>query len=156
MSSKRRFITVSVLSAALACAGLLAPPALAGKPARGKASAKPAPAETTTIARNNKAKAARAPKAGRSKLSPALAPKDERDVTNDAPAAGPSTSTAATPAPPAKARVYTFGGLDVTGNLKAPQMLFFRGRVQQELDTSSPEKRSFLKELERTADAQGL
>jgi hypothetical protein len=44
----------------------------------------------------------------------------------------------------------------VTGNLKAPQMLFFRGRVQQELDTSSPEKRSFLKELEKTADAKGL
>jgi hypothetical protein len=158
MSSKRRFITVSVLSAAMACAGLLAPSALAGKPARGKASAKSAPAETTAIARNNKAKPARAPKPGRSKLSPALAPKDERDVTNDAPAAGPSTSTVVTPAPaaPAKARVYTFGGLDVTGNLKAPQMLFFRGRVQQELDTSSPEKRSFLKELERTADAQGL
>jgi hypothetical protein len=111
-----------------------------------------------TRARQSEREAARAPKAGRSKLSPALAPKDERDVTNDAPAAGPSTSTAATPAPaaPAKARVYTFGGLDVTGNLKAPQMLFFRGRVQQELDTSSPEKRSFLKELERTADAQGL
>jgi hypothetical protein len=57
---------------------------------------------------------------------------------------------------PAKARVYTFSGLDVNGNLKAPQLLFFRGRVKQELDTSNPEKRSFLKELERTADAKGL
>jgi hypothetical protein len=67
--------------------------------------------------------------------------------------AGPAPASAAAPA---KARVYTFGGLDVTGTLKAPQMLFFRARVQQELDTSTPEKRSFLKELEKTADAKGL
>ena len=69
---------------------------------------------------------------------------------------GDKEPAAPTAAAPAKPRVYTFSGLDVNGTLKAPQLLFFRGRVQQELDTSSPERRSFLKELERTADAPGL
>ncbi len=68
--------------------------------------------------------------------------------------AAATTSERSGPAP--KARVYTFGGLDVTGTLKAPQMLYFRARVQQELDTSDRGKRSFLKELEGTADAKGL
>jgi hypothetical protein len=71
------------------------------------------------------------------------------------PPAGEAAPRTPAPAPP-KARVYSFSGLDVNGNLKAPQLLFFRGRVKQELDTSNPEKRSFLKELERTADAKGL
>ena len=55
-----------------------------------------------------------------------------------------------------KPRVYTFGGLDVEGKLKTPQLLYFRSRVKQELDTSSGQKRSFLKELEQTADIKGL
>ncbi len=55
-----------------------------------------------------------------------------------------------------KARVYTFTGLDVEGKLKTPQLLYFRSRVKQELDTSTSEKRSFLKELEATTDDKGL
>ena len=55
-----------------------------------------------------------------------------------------------------KPRVYTFGGLDVEGKLRTPQLLYFRARVKQELDTSSGQKRSFLKELEQTADINGL
>lgn len=55
-----------------------------------------------------------------------------------------------------KARVHTFSGLDVEGKLKTPQLLYFRSRVKQELDTSTSEKRSFLKELEATADDKGL
>jgi hypothetical protein len=67
-----------------------------------------------------------------------------------------TTASADRTTPSPKPRVYTFSGMDVNGNMKAPQLLFFRGRVKQELDTSSPEKRSFLKELEKTADAKGL
>jgi hypothetical protein len=86
-------------------------------------------------------------------------PAQEKSAASSEPAA--AAAPAPTPAPTqaagsAKPRVYTFSGLDVNGNLKAPQLLFFRGRVKQELDTSNPEKRSFLKELERTADAKGL
>ncbi|HEY0709231.1 MAG TPA: hypothetical protein VGG33_20645 [Polyangia bacterium] len=84
-------------------------------------------------------------------------PSPAAEADDRARAATASTTETARPVAPApKPRVYTFGGLDVNGNLKAPQLLFFRGRVKQELDTSSPEKRSFLKELEKTADAKGL
>jgi hypothetical protein len=60
------------------------------------------------------------------------------------------------PAKAPKAKVYTFTGLDVEGKLKTPQLLFFLNRVKLELDTTSPEKRSFLKELEKSSDDKGL
>jgi hypothetical protein len=60
------------------------------------------------------------------------------------------------PAKEKKAKVYTFTGLDVEGKLKTPQLLFFLNRVKLELDTTSPERRSFLKELEKSSDDKGL
>lgn len=74
----------------------------------------------------------------------------------------PGSTTAAadsaggTAARAGKPRVYTFGGLDLEGKLRTPQLLYFRGRMRQELDASSLQRRSFLKELEKTADDQGL
>ncbi len=75
--------------------------------------------------------------------------------------AGMSPAWAADKAKPApaktpKSRVYTFTGLDVEGKLKTPQLLFFLNRVKLELDTTSPEKRSFMKELEKSSDDKGL
>jgi hypothetical protein len=81
------------------------------------------------------------------------------------PAAEPAPPPPAAPEPKAdppktakapKAKVYTFSGLDVEGKLKTPQLLFFLNRVKLELDTTSPDKRSFLKELEKTSDDKGL
>jgi hypothetical protein len=71
-------------------------------------------------------------------------------------ASAPSPAASAGGARPSKPRVYTFGGLDLEGKLKTPQLLYFRSRMRQELDTSGPQKRSFLKELEKTADDKGL
>lgn len=69
----------------------------------------------------------------------------------------PKAAAGTAPAPASKkSRVHTFSGLDVEGKLKTPQLLFFRSRVKQELDTSTPEKRSFFKELEKSAADQGL
>jgi hypothetical protein len=73
----------------------------------------------------------------------------------------PAAATPATDGKPAsgkapKAKVYSFSGLDVEGKLKTPQLLYFLNRVKLELDTTSPEKRSFLKELEKTSDDKGL
>ena len=70
--------------------------------------------------------------------------------------AGNVPEAAAPAARSSKPRVYTFGGLDVEGKLKAPQLLYFRSRMRQELDTSTSETRSFLKELEKSADEKGL
>jgi hypothetical protein len=68
----------------------------------------------------------------------------------------------ATPTPAAQApkqpkvKVYTFGGLDVEGKLKTPQLLYFLNRIKAEFDTSAPGKRTFMKELERSADDTSL
>jgi hypothetical protein len=86
--------------------------------------------------------------------APAEPPADGGDTP-----AGSTTAAASEPASGArsgKPRVYTFGGLDLEGKLKTPQLLYFRGRMRQELDASSLQRRSFLKELEKTADDQGL
>ena len=115
-----------------------------GKRLRSEPAAKKRPAPPRRPPRANPAPAI---------VSPAVAPAP--------PASGSTTDPAATPAPapaarPGKPRVYTFGGLDLEGKLKTPQLLYFRSRLRQELDTSSPPRRSFMKELEATADAQGL
>lgn len=59
-------------------------------------------------------------------------------------------------AKPPKARVHTFGAMDVEGKLRTPQLLYFLNRVKLELDTTAQQKRSFLPELEKSADAKGL
>ena len=55
-----------------------------------------------------------------------------------------------------KTKTYTFGAMDVEGKLKTPQLLYFLNRVKLELDMSAPDKRSFMKELERSADDKNL
>ncbi len=87
---------------------------------------------------------------------PGAARRRQRRRTGGASARSPASAAAGGRARASKPRVYTFGGLDVEGKLKAPQLLYFRSRMRQELDTSNSESRSFLKELERTADEKGL
>jgi hypothetical protein len=55
-----------------------------------------------------------------------------------------------------KSKTYTFGAMDVEGKLKTPQLLYFLNRVKLELDMSAPDKRSFMKELEKSADDKNL
>ena len=64
--------------------------------------------------------------------------------------------TAAPTAKTAKTKVYTFGAMDVEGKLKTPQLLYFLNRVKLELEMSAPDHRSFMKELERTAEDPNL
>ena len=66
---------------------------------------------------------------------------------SDAPAAGTK---------PSKTKVYTFGAMDVEGKLKTPQLLYFLNRVKLELEMSAPDHRSFMKELEKTAEDSNL
>lgn len=78
-----------------------------------------------------------------------------------APAPAAATQTSA-PAPAVadakqpKVKVYSFTGLDVEGKLKTPQLLYFLNRIKAEFDTSTLDKRSFMKELESSADDKAL
>lgn len=51
-----------------------------------------------------------------------------------------------------KTKSYTFGGLDIDGKLKTPQLLYFLNRMKSEFDTTTPDKRSFVPELKRSTD----
>jgi hypothetical protein len=68
-------------------------------------------------------------------------------------------AAAAAPAPapaPKKARVFDFGAMSFEGTMRTPQLLYFLGRVKQELDRAALEKRTFMPELVRTVDEGGL
>jgi len=70
--------------------------------------------------------------------------------------AGEQAAGASGPPRTAKTKVYTFGAMDVEGKLKTPQLLYFLNRIKLELEMSAPDHRSFMKELERTADDPSL
>ena len=85
-------------------------------------------------------------------LSPAVlaqkkkAPAKAADATNDG---GPTVTD---PKTGQKSKQYTFGGLDIDGKLKTPQLLYFLNRMKSEFDTTTPDKRSFIPELKRSTD----
>ena len=131
---------------------LLAPaPAAAGKPA-----AKHKPAAHAAPAKREKAPPAsttkeRTPSAAASSESKSGSGSDDGDSASE--------TTVAAPAPGAKkvtSKTYTFGAMDVEGKLKTPQLLYFLNRVKLELDMSAPDKRSFMKELQQSADDKNL
>ena len=86
----------------------------------------------------------------------AAAPWSAQAQKKKKPAAG-ATATAPTPSPgPKKARTFDFGAMSFEGTMRTPQLLYFLGRVKQELDRASLERRSFMRELQRTVDEGGL
>lgn len=56
----------------------------------------------------------------------------------------------ATPQP--KAKVFDFTGLDISGRLRTPQLLYFLDRANEELERASLERRSFIPEMVRSVD----
>jgi len=109
----------------------------------------------------------------KSKHAPAAAtsaPAESEAAVADAPdapdvekPAAPGAGAAATPAAAAKAgpadskkpkgpKVMDFTGLAVEGKLRTPQLLYFLGRVKEELQRASLENRSFMPELVRSVD----
>jgi len=121
------------------------------------------------LAKAGKAKAPAAHAApARKAAAPAVAPAQAKERTPSASAPAPAESsdgdsagddTATKPAPGGgkmKTKSYSFGAMDVEGKLKTPQLLYFLDRVKLELDMSAPDKRSFMKELEKSADDKSL
>jgi len=79
---------------------------------------------------------------------------DDEGGSDDAPAE--KTTASPTEGKRVKSKTYTFGAMDVEGKLKTPQLLYFLNRVKLELDMSAPDKRSFMKELQQSADDKNL
>jgi len=77
-------------------------------------------------------------------------------ATNTSATSTAAESTSAEPSKPAKTRTYTFGAMDVEGKMKTPQLLYFLNRVKLELEMSAPDKKSFMKDLEQSANDSSL
>lgn len=75
-------------------------------------------------------------------MGPARA--DQKNSTTLAPKPTPSGAP--------KTKSYTFGGLDIDGKLKTPQLLYFLNRMKSEFDSTVPDKRSFIPELKQSAN----
>jgi hypothetical protein len=125
------------------------PAAHAAAPAR-----KPAAAST---AKERTPSAATAPETKRDNAGSSGGGSDEGGGDDSAGGGdAPATTTAGTGGKKVTSKTYTFGAMDVEGKLKTPQLLYFLNRVKLELDMSAPDKRSFMKELQQSADDKNL
>jgi hypothetical protein len=72
----------------------------------------------------------------------------------------PGAGSDVEPAGPApkggKAKVFDFTGLDISGRLRTPQLLYFLDRANEELERASLERRSFIPEMVRSVDEGNL
>jgi hypothetical protein len=76
---------------------------------------------------------------------------DEKGAKRAPKAAAPAPA-AVEPAKKTKVKTYDFGGLDIDGRLRTPQLLYFLNRMKSEFDTTTPDKKSFLPELQKSGD----
>ena len=55
-----------------------------------------------------------------------------------------------------KVKVYEFSGLDISGRLKSPQLLYFLNRLRAEFDRPRLPHRSFMPELVRSTKGEAF
>ncbi|HTJ40735.1 MAG TPA: hypothetical protein VL463_01525 [Kofleriaceae bacterium] len=69
------------------------------------------------------------------------------------------TAPDATPGParkPGKPKVFDFTGIDISGQNRSPQLLYFLERANEELERASLERRSFIPEMVRSIEEDKL
>lgn len=149
-TAARLLLLVFAATAAAGDAAYARRPATATATARATAAKKPRAATGKTIPeRSAGEKPGKAgEKAPGNPKAPALTGNNESD-------SAPGTTTTGA-GKTLKTKTYTFGAMDVEGKLKTPQLLYFLDRVKLELEVSAPDKRSFIKELEKSADDSSL
>ncbi len=133
-------------------------PALAGKPAPKLAAKKAGAPKPAAAARRTPSPNHGAPKerSAAAAPAPAASSSDASDSGDSGGDAAPAASATPAPGGKVKSKSYSFGAMDVEGKLKTPQLLYFLNRVKLELDMSAPDKRSFMKELQQSADDRNL
>ena len=142
------------LAAALFSGALVIPGQALAKPAKKATEKSAAPAAKKAAP----APARATPRAAKEKSGGDTNGGDDSGGDDSGGSSGPA-ETAAAPAAggtKVKTKTYTFGAMDVEGKLKTPQLLYFLNRVKLELDMSAPDKRSFMKELQQSADDKNL
>lgn len=72
----------------------------------------------------------------------------------------PAPATSADPAPvkpkQGKPKVFDFTGIDISGQNRSPQLLYFLERANEELERASLERRSFIPEMVRSIEEDKL
>ena len=86
----------------------------------------------------------------RAKAGAAKADASARGAERDKPAAG-----AASDKKP-KEKTFDFNNLQLNGQLRTPQLLYFLERANEELERASLEKRSFIPHLVRSVEEEAL
>lgn len=96
----------------------------------------------------------------------AIAPTSAHAQPRRKPPAGTPATPAPAPATPAadakkpagsgKPKTFDFTGIDLSGQNRSPQLLYFLERANEELERASLEKRSFMPELVRSIEEDRL
>ena len=83
------------------------------------------------------------------------APKADASRAADKPAAG-AAGTPGTADKKSKEKTFDFNNLQLNGQLRTPQLLYFLERANEELERASLEKRSFIPHMVRSLEEEAL
>lgn len=99
--------------------------------------------------------AASLPAAAQPRGKAAKADASTRAGERDKPAAGAAGTTGTSDKKP-KEKTFDFNNLQLNGQLRTPQLLYFLERANEELERASLEKRSFIPHMVRSLEEEAL